>query len=1101
MPTREQLEQAIAMQENLRGVVDDAVVDTAVGALRDALARLAQHPAPAEQRTHVTVLFADLAGVAAPAGRQDPEQVRGVMSAYLAAVTPTILAHQGHVEEFIGDALLAVFGLPRNQERDPENAILAALAMQQALAELNARQDAAGGPRLSMRIGIHSGPVVAQALDDRAQGYAVMGDTVNIAGRIEQAAPPGTVLVSHDTYRHVRGVFEVDPLDPLPVKGQPEPLKVYRIGRPLPRAFRMTTRGVAGMEVPQIGRDAELHRLKEAMEAVMRERRARRVLVIGDAGLGKSRLLYEFEDWLDLLPEYYVLYKARAEESMRQLPFAFARDLFALRFQILENDPAQTAREKFVAGFAEFMGPDCREAARQVGALLGFEFFDEPRDERAPEDPQAQRRQAVRALVSYFEAATRTDPAVALLEDLHWADDDSLELLAQLEHEAAHLPLLLVCSARPFLFDHHPAWQTGDDEIVLQPLTPPNSRRLVREILRRVPALPNELQDTIVSHGEGNPFYVEELVKMMIDDGVIVTDNETWRVVPQPLTRLRVPPTLVEVIQARLDRLTGLEHEVLQRAAVVGRLFWDDAVARIDMPPGGDVPQALLRTRRALAGLLQKELIFARPISSFADAAEYLFKNAIVREVVYERVLIARRRLYHRQAAEWLIAKSGARVGEYAGLIAEHFERADKPGQAIEWYARAAGQARAADAPEAAIAFYRRAIALIAPDTASPSAATPTERRVELYHGLGDVLITRARYTAALEAFESMRTAAEEAGDLRAQAHAWNRIWKASSSQNDHAGALAAAEHAERLVRAFDPPDPRELAIVLWQKGNIYARLGQLAEAQALAEESLALSSTTGDRTQTAHCHNLLGLIAVVSGRLKDAGGQLEQALAIWRALDQRQFQAELLGNLGEVARLQGDDRRAASLYQQSIAIHRQLSNRGGELTALSNLGGAQVGLGEYDAALDTLSLIYDAGQLWEWSSEAQRFVAEAWLGLHDPEQALPAALNALAYGSTPDTLGNAWRVLGRIAAALGRAITLDSETVDARDCFARAETALRESGMRSERAHALWDWARYELAQGDAARGADMWREARETFAALELERFVARMDAERAA
>jgi predicted ATPase len=486
---------------------------------------------------------------------------------------------------------------------------------------------------------VHSGPVVVQALA-LGPGLAVMGDTVNTANQ-PTGRPAGGVLVSHDTYRHVRGVFDVEPLDPLPAKGQVEPLKVYRIVQPLPRAFRMTTRGVEGLETPLIGRDAELRRLKEAMQAIQREHHARRVLVIGEAGLGKSRLLYEFEDWLDLLPEYYVLYKARAEELMRQMPFAFARDLFALRFEILENDAAETAREKFNAGFAEFMGPNCEEAARQVGTLLGFEFFSTAPADVAPEDAQAQRRQALQALVSYFGAATRQEPAVVLLEDLHWADDDSLELLAQLERAGAHLPAGGVQRATVPVGTSSRLADGGRRD---RPATahPQNSRRLVREILRRVTALPDDLQDTIVSHAEGNPFYVEELVKMMIDDGVIITDDDEWRVVPQPLTRLRVPPTLTEVIQARLDRLAGLEYETLERAAVVGRLFWDDAVARIDMPPESSLQQALLRTRGPWLTVAERTDLRA-PGVEFYDATEYLFKNAIVREVVCMRMSIARR--------------------------------------------------------------------------------------------------------------------------------------------------------------------------------------------------------------------------------------------------------------------------------------------------------------------------------------------------------------------------------------------------------------------------------------------------------------------------
>ncbi len=372
---REKLEQAIAIQESMRGTIPDDVIDVAIAAIREQLAEL--KPAQSiEQRKQITVLFADLSGFTPMAERMDVEDVGQIMSAYFAAVTPAISKYGGIIEKFIGDAVMAVFGLPQAHENDPENGVRAALEMQQALVELNERMTAEWGFRLGMRIGVNTGPVVARYLGGaQERDFTVVGDTVNLTNRLETAAPVGGVLISHNTYRHVRGVFDVLEQEPLQVKGKARPVHTYLVQQAKPRAFRMLTRGVAGIETRMVGRDVELLMLQNMFRDAIEDAEVHVVTVVGDAGVGKSRLLYEFEKWIELLPEDIWYFKGRATPETEAMPYGLIRHMFAHRFEILESDSAAEVREKFRAGMAATLNSD---QADLVGQLLGLDFSASP---------------------------------------------------------------------------------------------------------------------------------------------------------------------------------------------------------------------------------------------------------------------------------------------------------------------------------------------------------------------------------------------------------------------------------------------------------------------------------------------------------------------------------------------------------------------------------------------------------------------------------------------------------------------------------------------------------------------------------------------------
>ena len=709
MTEREKLEQAIAVQESLRGTIPDDVVDIAIAALRKQLDDL--KPAHSiEQRKQTTILFAGLSGFAPLVERMDDEDVGQILSAYFAAITPAIRKYGGAIEKFIGDAVVAVFGLPQTHENDPENSVRAALEMQQALIALNEKIASDWGFRLGMRIGINTGPVLARYLGGgQKSDYTVVGNTVSLTKRLEKMAPVGGVLISHDTYRLLRGVFDVLEQEPLRVDGISRPVKTYLVEQAKPRAFHMLTRSVVGIETRMIGRGAEMLMLQNKFLDSTEDAAAHIVTIVADTGVGKSRLLYEFEQWIELLPDDIWYFKGRATPETETIPYGLMRRILAYRFDILESDSAVTVREKFRSGMAAALTSD---QADLVGQMLGLDFSDSE-EVRVRLGSESFGKVATAYLTTYL-ATLAKEPTVVLVEDIHWADDSSLDLLNHLVAAVRDTRLLVVCVARPPLFERRPSWGEGQEihsRINLKPLSRRASRALIAEILQKTVAVPADLREMIVEGSGGNPFYVEELIRMLIEDGIILPGEDHWRIELDRLADVHVPPTLAGVLQARLDTLPAEEKMLLQRAAVVGRLFWDAALVELRAEDGEGFEQGEITS--LLAAVRNRELIYHRERSAFAGAEEYIFKHTLLRDVIYETVLLRMRRVYHRQVARWLEVAAGKRIGEYLGLIAGHYELAGEGKLAVEYLLQAGDQARLAYACHEASGYYKRALPLL----------------------------------------------------------------------------------------------------------------------------------------------------------------------------------------------------------------------------------------------------------------------------------------------------------------------------------------------------------------------------------------------------
>gem|GEM_PF-809081 len=1129
--------------------------------------------ASVEQIKQVTILFADLFGLAALSDALDAEEASELMSALWRRVDAAVMDNGGTVDRRMGDQLMALWGERIAHEDDPAHAVRAALAIRRAVSEF-AKENLnellhSDDAREFVRVGVNTGAVLLSATGARGELTAT-GAAVNVAQRLQQSAPAGGVIVSHDTYRHVRGLFDVRETELASVRGVGEAVRAYLVEREKPRAFRLRARGVEGVETRMIGRQSELARMRDALQTVAEDRELQVLTIVGDAGIGKSRLLDEFSSEVELSSAHATVFNGRASQWTRGLPFALVRDVFSLRFGIQDSDAPPEAREKFERGMSETFGgdEDALMRAHFVGHLTGLDFSASPHLAGILQDAKQVRGRAFHYAAEFFLRIALRSPVLLFLDDLHWADDGSLDFVDHLARECAGAPVLVLCFARPELLERRPAWGEGlhtHARLSLQPLTRRESRQLVEEILRHAQSIPQALRELVVSAAEGNPFYVEELIKMLIDQRVIVASADRWHVDASRLVEVRVPPTLTGVLQARLDGLSAWEKTVLQRASVVGREFWDGALEQFSR-------EALERgaseegdTASALETLRRKELVYRREASVFAGAREYIFKHALLRTVAYENVLKRERRRLHRETAAWLMERAVARVEEYAAVIAEHFELSKELESAAEWYGRAGHQARASYAPEAAIVFYGKALEHLRELSEREAKGSKTdgggaktservvkidERRAETdervarlraqaikwYAGLGEVLTMQARYVEAALAYAQMREAAEERGDLIAQARAWNGLTAVQEYQGDNRAALESARRAEELARAagaksdgqvakseatrletgatkFEVDATRfevdaaksELAVALNRQGLASHRLGDAASVERLGRQILALSveAWEGWRGARANGLKLLGVAHEVSGRFREAEECFEQSLRLLKELGDRRNYGFMLNNLGVNAHLRADYEQAVRRYREALVIFREIGERTWELPTLGNLAGAQIGLEEYGAAeknlREAVALTGPAGHF--ALSMIYCYLAESLWGQGELREALETALRALELGrktENQDYIASAWRTLGLVAAREGGPVKVFGVERDAAACFGESLRVYTEMGAAAERARTLRDWARHERARGDIELGARLWQESREIFERLGMTRELERMTRE---
>jgi class 3 adenylate cyclase/tetratricopeptide (TPR) repeat protein len=845
-----------------------------------------------EARKVVTVLFTDITGSTGLGQALDPESVQHLLARYFARMKRIVERHGGVVEKFIGDAVMAVFGIPATHEDDALRAVRAATEMRAELAELNDEFASSWGVTIAIRTGVNTGEVLARA---PGEGQSlVVGDAVNVAARLEQTAEPGEILIGQETYRLVHEAAIVEPVGPLQLRGKEAAVPAWRLLDVMAGAPGWSRR----LDSPLVGREHELAALEGAFARVADSGACELATVMAPAGVGKSRLTGEL---LSRVGSRATVLQGRCLPYGEGITFWPIVSVVMEGVEIDEGDSETEARRKMselFAGNGDLWG-DADAVWDALAPLLGF----------APQTVGIQ--QTYWAVRKLLERLGERQPLVVVFDDVHWGEATFLDLVEYLADGIRAAPVLLVCQARPELLDARPGWMTAKPNtsmFMLRPLTASQTERLIRGLVGGTD-LPAEAGSRIAAVAEGNPLFVEETVRMLVDDDVLRQLEGRWTVTGE-LSSVAIPRTIHALLTARLDRLEPEERGVIERASVVGRSFWWGAVSELS--------PAELRPRIGtfLQSLVRKQLI--EPYrSELPQEDSYRFTHILVRDAAYDGIPKSRRAQMHEQLADWLEAKTRDLPADYEEIIGYHLERAHRsvlelgpPSQRTTALANhaakplaAAGQRAFArgDMP-AAVNLLSRATALLPSHDA---------RRLQLLPELAFALMETADFERLVEVAEEMKQAAAETGDVGLQAHAIViGLW----------------------IRVFTNPED-------WA-----------SEAEREAKGAIATFGRLGDERGLARAWSLVGLVGMVSSRLASA----EEA---WSRAVQH---AELAGNRREA--LEGLAWVAVAVWvgptpaEEGIARCREVFDRAqgdrkAMSTALFSQAGLEANLGRFDEA------------------------------------------------------------------------------------------------------------------------------------------------------
>jgi class 3 adenylate cyclase/tetratricopeptide (TPR) repeat protein len=811
----------------------------------------------------VTVLFADMSRSLETTRSMHPEEVATMVNRLLNAMLDALVKYEGRIDKLLGDGVLAVFGAPHAHEDDPERAVRAALAIREAARELG----------LEVTAGINTGEVYVGGMgSDRHQEVTVMGPVVHLASRFQQHAEPGQILVGEATHRLTRRAFAFAPHS-LAIKGLAEQVTAYEVERALPRPEKV--RGIEGLRAELIGRDEEFARLQEALDELLHGR-GQIVTLIGDAGVGKSRLVAELKaapgSWL-LAPGQDDDNRSgvRAQAPPSQEPRARSQerplwlegrclelgmtagywlfvDLFREFFAWRPEEDDLVRGERLAACLREFVtrGDLTEERCDEIGPLLGnllsVRFGTDWDDRLTHASPEQIKHQTFLALRDFFVALARQRPVVLVLEDLHWADNLSLDVISLLMEVLTLAPLLLLCVYRPE--KEHRCWRLGTiaaqkcagraTEIQLRELTPQQSRRLVESLLR-IDSLPAAVKEQILEKARGNPFFVEEVVRSLIDTGQVYRDGDVWRA-REEISSLTVPESIQSVILSRVDRLERETRHVLESASVVGRLFRRRLLERLTRQAAA--------LEQSLGQLEDRELIYQERV---VPEEEYSFQHVLTQETVYQSILRRRRAVFHQQVAEAMELLYEEGLEEYAEQLAYHYERSSADEKAIEYLLKAGEKARRAYLNEEATSYFQRALDRLDRLTTNDQRPTTDDQRPTTTVGAGP----RARPP------DPRARPHRETGAWRLEAH--NGLGRIALGLGHVTEAESHFREAIALGREIGLETPALVRLYYWLGDALFWQ-SRYEEMLSLAQEGLALLGEDQESVEAALMNTTLAV-------------------------------------------------------------------------------------------------------------------------------------------------------------------------------------------------------------------------------------------------
>jgi class 3 adenylate cyclase/tetratricopeptide (TPR) repeat protein len=1024
---------------------------------------------PAEERRVITAVFTDVIGSTASAEQLDPEDVHARLSPYFARVRRELEGFGGTVEKFIGDAVVAVFGAPRAHEDDRERAVRAALAIRRAIDDLNEDEPWLD---LHVRIGVATGESLVSLARDQTVGEGIAsGDVMNTAARIQSAAPENGVLVDEETHRATVQAIDYRPVEPVAAKGKAEPVPVWEAV-----AVRSHPGRRAASQVPFVGRTRELDLLAELLTKVIADERRALCTVVAEPGIGKSRLLTEFEA---RAPADARVYRARCLPYGEGITYWPMSEIVKRAAGILQTDEADVVAGKldfFLRSLPTERLDELRTVAAAISNLVGGTRT--PGGSYAAEPiTKAELHWGIRRLL---ELLSRNQPLVVVFEDLHWADETLLELLRFLVDGDTAASLLILGTARPELRECSPAILVeGEDRKVveLEPLTGSESEALLGG-LAAAEQLPEDTLEALKHNAEGNPLFLEETVRMLAG----APGREA--------SGLPVPTTLLALLGARLDQLPLEERSVAQHASVVGTVFWPGAVASLD-DGDGDIAGAL-------RGLERRDVVRAQPSSSIVGEDEYAFKHALIHDVAYARVPKARRVPLHCRCAAWLEGLPGANE-EFVEIVGYHLEQACRAAgeiahspepapimRAATALAQAADKAERREGFREADAFYERALALLA-ETDGEVALELRLKRARIQAAVGDLGNAHERLREVCRTAEASGRLDLRCAALIALANVNTKQGRAAESRRNLTDAVASA--AEIGDRALQVRALYEFGyFAAWFEGASEAGIAQVRDALAIAE-------TLDDRSLLIEGHMRIGSLCFNVGDLAGAQEAHERAVQLASELGSFRDQTRSITLLSPVLYYRGQVGEAEQLALQALEWLERTADTYLQLQNLRELARYALARGDLELAEERLrTAVPIALEVGGWLViEIYRFLVETLVRQGRIDEARELVEFAARNLPPEDAYAQAALCLAEASIA-----TADGEQDRAVARFDEALRLLREQRLLTDLGEARIALARSLRAFGDTTKSRGELKRAREEFARMDAHELVIQIDRE---
>jgi class 3 adenylate cyclase/tetratricopeptide (TPR) repeat protein len=858
---------------------------------------------PADERRLVSVLFADLVGFTTLSESRDSEEVRDLLSRYFETCTKLIGRYGGVVEKFIGDAVMAVWGSPVATEDDAERAVRAALDLVSAVEAFGAE---VGAPDLRARAGVLTGEA-AVTLGSESEGM-VLGDMVNTASRIQSAAQPGSVMVGESTRWATEAAVVYENAGMHELKGKAEPLQLWRAARVV--SGKGGEQKAEGLEAPFVGRDRELRLVKEAFHASADEGRAHLVSVTGPAGIGKSRLAWEFYKYFDGLVDDVYWHRGRCPSYGDGVAYWALAEMVKMRCRISEEESGPSALGKLRAMLElEIADPEERVWIEpRLASLIGVE-----------EASSGGREELFSAWRLLFERLSETDPTIMVFEDIHWADSSLLDFIEYLLEWSRNSRLFIVTLGRPELADRRPNWGAGKrnfTSLYLEPMSEQHMRDLLSGL---VPGLPSDLEEQILGRSQGVPLYAVETVRMLMDRGLLVQEGSVYR--PSgPIDALEVPDTLHALLAARLDGLDAQERLVVQDGAVLGKTFFKEGVAAVSGLPEEEV-------ERMLASLVRKEILTLQSDPRSPERGQYGFLQDLVKQVAYGMISKKERKAKHLEAAAFIRNGWEGDEDEVVEVVASHYlaayesdpaaeDAAKIKSEAQEMLQRAGERASSLGASHEAQRYFERSAALT---DAERDRATLTERAGEMALAAGRLEEARDLLNAVLESYES-------SGDTRAAAGVAVRLAEAVWAEGRIDEAVERGERAFAVLSA-DVPDP-ELATLAALLGRLHFFLGEHELSEARLESALEIAEELWLPEVLSQALNTKGILAQSRSRPQEGYALTAHALTIALENDRSASALRAYNNLAEWTYRMDRYEDATDLYDRGLILARRAGNR-----------------------------------------------------------------------------------------------------------------------------------------------------------------------------